>query len=186
VLPLRGLQILLKFSNFAKGSLDRQDRTMSQPKTAEFWQAVRALVEGGSSINAAAKHFGIARSNLRERASLEGWKLSTAGLGRPRTFDYRNGAQRAEVEKLLAEHSLEARKKLSRILLRTIDQVEADDLGAKERAQALAALKSVAERLYNWEREALRLEGSGAINLALINTTPQELRVLGERVREIG
>jgi hypothetical protein len=155
----------------------------SRAKSIEFWLAIRALVESGSSLTKAAKDNGISLSHLRERAAIEAWQLPTRGRGRPRTLDYTNSEHLAMVEKLLAEHSLEARQTLSRLVLRTFKQIETDEMKAKERAQALVAIRSVAERLYGWDKEVVSLRGNGAINLALINTTPEQLRALSNSER---
>jgi transposase len=71
---------------------------MPQRRSIEFWRKIRALVEKGLSLNQASKEFGVSYSHLRDRAAVEGRKLTyTHGRGAPRTLGYPDGTRRREM-----------------------------------------------------------------------------------------
>jgi hypothetical protein len=106
-------------------------------------------------------------------------------------------------QKILAQHSTMMKVALSELVVQTAEDLRSGEIKPKDRALALAALKSVGNQLYGWDREPdIRgmemartsgddlkvkslyqhwLEGTtppectGAVNLALIATTPEQL-----------
>jgi hypothetical protein len=105
-------------------------------------------------------------------------------------------------QKILAQHSTEMKVRLSELVVQTAEDLRSAEIRPKDRATAMVALKTVCDRLFGWDREpdirGMKLartsdqiqvksyyqhwregteppECTGAINLALINTTPQQL-----------
>jgi hypothetical protein len=105
-------------------------------------------------------------------------------------------------QKILAQHSTEMKVRLSELVVQTAEDLRSAEIRPKDRATAMVALKTVCDRLFGWDREpdirGMKLartsdqnqvksyyqhwregteppECTGAVNLALINTTPQQL-----------
>jgi hypothetical protein len=90
----------------------------------------------------------------------------------------------ARAEKLtnrvLVTHSAKLKVMLSELVIQTAEDLRSGDVKAKDRALALASLRSVCDRLYGWDSEPniaeMQQARSGAINLALIRTSPEQTR----------
>jgi hypothetical protein len=201
---------------------------MSQRRPIEFWRDIRALVEKGLSLKKASQQFKVSFSHLRERAVAEGWKLCRRGRPRTLDYvneerraemvreerehevlqaELRHEAEvlvidvkKAELlaQKVLAQHSTEMKVRLSELVVQTAEELRSQEMRPKDRALALASLKSVGNQLYGWDREPdiQRMKRAatscyeadipedfpptGAVNLALINTTPEQLAAMAK------
>jgi hypothetical protein len=110
-------------------------------------------------------------------------------------------------QKILAQHSTRMKVALSELAVQTAEDLRSQEVRPKDRALAMVALKTVSNQLYGWDREPdiqrMELartgdqtkvksyyqhwregteppECTGAVNLALINTTPQQLAEMAE------
>lgn len=120
----------------------------------------------------------------REQAERDAQQAELLVEARVAVFD----TKKAELmtQKILAQHSTRMKVALSELVVQTTEDLRSAEIRPKDRALAMVALKTVSERLYGWDREpdiakmqqAISPLGP-AINLALINTRPEELRALG-------
>jgi hypothetical protein len=102
-------------------------------------------------------------------------------------------------QKMLAQHSPRMKMALSELVLQTIEDLRSPEVRPKDRALAMVALKTVSNQLYGWDREPdlprMKRAGAshyseddmkedftptGAVNLRLINTTPEQLAKMAE------
>lgn len=110
-------------------------------------------------------------------------------------------------QKILAQHSTEMKVRLSELVVQTAEDLRSPEVRPKDRASAMVALKTVSNQLYGWDREPdiQRMElartsdqtrvvsyyqhwlqgttpppVTGAVNLALIATTPEQLKAMAE------
>jgi hypothetical protein len=124
---------------------------------------------------------------------------------RTAVFDVR----RAEIlaQKVLAQRSSAMKLALADLVVQTAKDLRSPEVRPKDRAQAMVALKRVCDRLFGWDRERdiqkmelartsdrsqaksyykHHLEGTtpppatGAVNLALIDTLPEELAAMAK------
>lgn len=116
---------------------------------------------------------------------------------RTAVFDVR----RAEIlaQKILAQHSTKMKVALSELVLQTAEDLRSGEVRPKDRAQAMVALKTVGNQLYGWDQEPdlrrMKRAGTsyadadympedfpptGAVNLRLIATTPEQLAALAK------
>jgi hypothetical protein len=182
-------------------------------RSREEFAVAREKVESGKTLQAVSKETGIPYTTLQQRAALECWAIANPvkrSTGRARvTYTERVKEVKARLEQEeellkaeaalvrvgnvevlarggLSKYSERLKMKLARVLDRTADELEG--LEPKQRAQAAAALPLVSERLYKWSREESEQEreraANGMINLALINTRPEELKRRAELKRE--
>ena len=116
--------------------------------------------------------------------------------------------KKAEIvaQKILARHSTMMKMALSELVLQTIEDLRSPEVRPNDKALAMVALKTVCDRLFGWDREpdiqGMKLvrtsdnasqqvslyqhwlegteppECTGAVNLALIATSPEELAKL--------
>jgi hypothetical protein len=157
-----------------------------------------------------AKRFGISLQNLFRRASTEGWKIQHRGRPRDvierneaarasvakhetefrareallerqaevLTIDFRYGEKLAG--SVLQRHSTRTKIAMSELVVQTVEDLRSPDVRPKDRALALASLKSVCDRLYGWDKEPdlheLKIAETAAININLQNTSPEKLR----------
>lgn len=98
---------------------------------------------------------------------------------------------KAQDVEVLAQQSLwvksaRTRGAISEQVNKLVRELRDDEgMSKKEKAQTLNALANVLKVLHGIESEGGEGSGKGAINLALINTTPEQLKALGEgRARE--
>jgi hypothetical protein len=111
-------------------------------------------------------------------------------------------------QRILAQHSTKVKVALSELVVQTAEDLRSGEIKPKDRALALAALKSVGNQLYGWDREPdiQRMEmartsdhsqvksyyqhwlegtepppATGAVNLALIATSPAELEAMANQ-----
>jgi hypothetical protein len=94
-------------------------------------------------------------------------------------------------QKVLAQHSVRMKVAFSELVIQTAQDLRSGEVKPKDRALAMVALKTVSNQLYGWDREPdiqsmklARTHGddvpTGAVNLRLINTTPQELAAMAK------
>jgi hypothetical protein len=176
---------------------------MRSIRSAEDWKVARELVEGGSTLTATSKKTGIPFGTLQRRASYECWGLQHS-RGRPKLFSedriraveanleqeeaiVRAEASLAKVEDLeilarksLAAESARAKVMISRRVVEILSKLEDPDVPPRSAAQALGALAPILRLVYRWDKEpdVDALENCNAINLALIHTTPEQLKKL--------
>ena len=138
------------------------------------------MVEGGLSLQRAAKQFGVSR------ARVEDWQFPGKGLiGRPRTMDLPDGEKRTQmareeadrdirqaellveartavfdvrraeilVRKILAQRSTAMKMALADLVVQTAEDLRSPEVRPKDRALALVALRTVCERLFGWNNE---------------------------------
>ena len=125
----------------------------------------------------------------REQAERDAQQAELLVEARVAVFD----TTKAELvtQKILAQHSIRMKVALSELVVQTTEDLRSAEVRPKDRALAMVALKTVSDRLYGWDREpdiakmqqAISPLGP-AINLALINTTPEQLRALGDPNRD--
>jgi hypothetical protein len=86
----------------------------------------------------------------------------------------------------LGKYSARLKLKLARVVDGIADELEG--LGAKEKAQAAAAVSLVCERLFKWDKDLSareeELASKGMINLSLIATRPEDLKRLALESKE--
>lgn len=94
-------------------------------------------------------------------------------------------------EKVLKQHSVRLKVALSEWAVRTAENLQRSEVRLRDQAAAMLAIKAVGNQLYGWDREPdlkrMKRPGTsyaaaepaenptGAVNLALINTTPAQL-----------
>ena len=85
-------------------------------------------------------------------------------------------------ERILGTHSSRLKVTLSELINETAEELRSVEVKAKDKAVAIEALSKTAQRLYGWREERERFEEArGAVNVALITTSPAELKALGQR-----
>jgi len=98
--------------------------------------------------------------------------------------------ERAELvaQKVLKTHSVRLKVALSEWAVKTAEKVLAGEEGLRDSATAMLAIKAIGKELYQWDREAEReagaLEPTHAVNKALICTSPEEMKRMGELALE--
>jgi hypothetical protein len=140
-----------------------------------------------------------------EQAQRDAWQAKLLLEARVAVFD----TKKAELvaQKILAQHSTEMKVRLSELVVQTAEDLRSPEVRPKDRASAMVALKTVSNHLYGWDREPdiQRMElartsdqlqvvsyyqhwlqgttpppVTGAVNLALIATTPEQLQAMAE------
>jgi hypothetical protein len=169
--------------------------------TAEQWEAVRRAVLGGMSMGAAARQFGMTFQAIGERARRDGWHVAEqrciergkAQLGRAGELRRRQALAVASVQEVkfeveqvgeqLRKASPRTKVAIAELAEATLEQLrEEPDMSAIERSRALQALANVGKMIHGWDKEPEReseedpLACKGAINLALMRMTPEQLR----------
>jgi hypothetical protein len=130
---------------------------MPQRRPIEFWRKIRALVEKGLSLNEASKEFGVSYSHLRDRAAVEGWKLTyTHGRGAPRTLDYPDGTKRVEMAKEQARRDAQQAELLLEARVAVFDTKKAELVAQKILAQHSTKMKVALSELVVQTAEDLR------------------------------
>jgi hypothetical protein len=172
--------------------------------TAEQWEAVRSAVLGGMSMRAAARQFGMTFQAIGERARRNGWHVAEqrciergkAQLGRAGELRRRQALAVASVQEVkfeveqvgeqLRKASLRTKVAIAELAEAALEQLrEEPDMSAIERSRALQALANVGKMIHGWDKEPEReseedpLACKGAINLALMRMTPEQLRNCG-------
>jgi hypothetical protein len=190
---------------------------MKKFRSAEEWEVIRRMVEGGLTIKEAAERSGCAYSTIQNRAMKGCWAgVGMRGIGRPRGVvgeeevrvrreakareerEYEEAQAEMErearvmvidvkrserlTERILGTHSSRLKVTLSELINETAEELRSGELKAKDKAVAIEALSKTAQRLYGWREERERFEEArGAVNVALITTSPAELKALGQR-----
>lgn len=160
------------------------------------WEAIKAAVIGGEPFRSVAARYQLKVSRISMRASREGWRVrklrtevNEAALAVAEApEEWRREAALIEARAEVAEHrarqfnaSLAVKGSSARVLKRMLQYVET--LSAEEILQeyrAVTALIKAAGGLFRWQAEdPPTTDGrliSPAINVALIRTTPEQLR----------
>ena len=85
-------------------------------------------------------------------------------------------------ERILGTHSSRLKVTLSELINETAEELRSVEVKAKDKAVAIEALSKTAQRLYGWSEERARVEEArGAVNVALISTSPEQLKAMGLR-----
>jgi hypothetical protein len=106
-------------------------------------------------------------------------------------------------QKILAQHSTKMKVALSELVLQTAQDFRSGEVRPKDRALAMVALKTVSNQLYGWDQEPdlqrMKRVGTsyaeadympedfpptGAVNLRLIATTPEQLAQMAKAKRD--
>jgi hypothetical protein len=87
-------------------------------------------------------------------------------------------------QKVLKTHSVRLKVALSEWAVKTAEKVLAGEERLRDSATAMLAIKAIGKELYQWDREAEREAGAlgptHAVNKALISTSPEEMKRMGE------
>ena len=106
------------------------------------------MVEKGLSLNQASKEFGVSYSHLRDRAAVEGWKLTYIhGRGAPRTLDYPDGTRRVEIAKEQARREAQQAEPLVESRIAVFDTKKAELVAQKILAQHSIKMKVALSQL---------------------------------------
>ena len=170
--------------------------------------------EEGECLRGASRRSGIPYSTLNWKARVECWAgPGGLKRGRPRdtkilqvqakrieaAFEREEVLLKAEASLVKAEDlEIMARKSLaadsartklavSRLIAQTLQELGEPSVKPENRAKALASLAVAIKLVHKWHEEpdiAGMEQARGAINLALIATTPEQLRALGDPNRD--
>ena len=176
----------------------------------EKWLEAKRLYQEGLTLEEVGKKLGIPYPTVRYHGWVEDWGVRTKGEQKDPKYEAAKAKRIRRVmekeEKRLAEElvvvkaedlELMARKSLvadsarakvtvSRLVKQTLEELSEPGVKAKERAATLQMLAPVIRLVHRWHEEP-NLEGMerrGAINLALIATSPEELARLRLPARE--
>jgi hypothetical protein len=94
-------------------------------------------------------------------------------------------------QKVLKQHSVRMKVAFSELVVASVESLRSADVKPRERALVLRALRDVCDRLYGWDKEpdiqAMKLARTGsddvpqgAVNLALIATSPEQLAAMAK------
>lgn len=175
---------------------------VSTKHPAELWVEGRRLYESGLSLPAVAQKLGVSYGSVHNCAWLQNWGVRRNGRPPdPRCEEARAKRKRRKLEKeekRLAEElvvlraeklevvsskdlrgaSARAKQKVSELIEQTLEELGQEGVKPRERAAALNALGPILKLVHGWHKEPDLEAMQGAINLTLINTTPQQLREL--------
>jgi hypothetical protein len=167
------------------------------------WEGIKAAIVGGEPFRAVAERHGIKASRISMRSTREGWRIGEMrGIaGVPARAEgqeeWRKSAALVEAREEVGKHrasqfsaSLAAKGSSARLLERVLRYVET--LPVEEilaRHQAIAGLIRAAGGLFWWQaEEPPTTDGrliAPAINLALVHTSPEQLRQMKEPREEL-
>ena len=176
--------------------------------SAETWARARELYCGGMSLEAVGKKLGIPYSTVRDHGWTEEWGVRGKGVQRDPRAEQRKARRikaklareealmivetslvKAEELEVIARQCLVAdsarmkvviSRKVGEILQRLDPSVP-----PRSAAQAIGALAPIFRLLYKWQDEPSEADlkaakgPNHAINIALIQTAPEELRMMG-------
>jgi hypothetical protein len=162
---------------------------MKRPKIN--WSAIRREVSTGESYKVVGERYGVKPSRISMKAHRERWEIrelrkmmGKAGPAWQTETVIKN--IEAEVESLgktMMTGSLRVRLALTRLLERALHYLETKgDAELAAETKAIAALGQVAERVYRWDKEPPPPDPrvTPAINLALVHTSPAEMRAMAK------
>lgn len=165
------------------------------------WLEAKRLYQDGLTLEGVGEKLGIPYPTVRYHAWVEDWGVRTkakdAVYQATKAKRIRRILEKEEkrleeelvvvktadleilAKKSLAADSARAKVAVSQRVSEILERLQQEKVGVKEAAQTLQALAPVIRLVHGWHREA-EIEGmKGAINLALIATSPEELRRLG-------
>jgi hypothetical protein len=140
------------------------------------WGEVHERLLAGEAMSSIAAEYGVSESAIGVHAHRHGWKITEARrevLGQ-KAMIWEAGA----VSEELKGASTRTRLGLSEQVERILKELKGTEISVLLRARVLAAVVPVAKVLYGWQtpEEEYRKNAGGAINIALIRCSPQELR----------
>jgi hypothetical protein len=154
------------------------------------WNLVREELLSGMSVKAIGALYGMAEQTIRNKASVEGWEISEsraailkeAAEGKAREIELALD----EIGSRLKGASIRARVKMAEQVEKLLEELaESEGMGTLTKSRCLASLAQVAEKVHRWSGEptATEMEGlkTAAVNLRLIRTSPEELRLMARR-----
>jgi hypothetical protein len=151
------------------------------------WNRIREELLLGATARAISERYGIGAQTIRNKASREKWEVT--GTKAAMVAQATSSEKVASIELALDEigsrlrgSSIRARVKMAEAVEGLLKELEEDgEMGTLTKSRVLGALAGVAEKVHRWSSEpsAAELEGlkSAAVNLALIRTTPEQLRL---------
>jgi hypothetical protein len=155
------------------------------------WERIRLEVLGGETIaNVAARH-GTKEGRVAMRASREGWDVNGS---RRKILEVANEGKVSEIEveiqsfwRRLRGSSMRCRAELSEQVEETLRELR--NVPAVVRSRCLTSLASVCEKLYRWGEEPTPEElgrmKNAAVNIRLIRTSPEQLRLMAKTKRGV-
>lgn len=150
------------------------------------WNRIREELLSGMSVKAVGALYGMAEQTIRNKASVEGWEISE---NRAAILKEAAEGKATEIELALDQigsrlrgSSIRTRVKMAQLTEQLLEEIEgSEELGAVMKGRLLSSLSVVAEKVHRWSGEptAAELEGlkGAAINLRLIRTSPEQLRL---------
>jgi hypothetical protein len=152
------------------------------------WEAIRGEVLKGGTVAAVAAKHGTTHGRVAMRAQREGWDIQ--GARRVMLQAAVEGKEvEVEVEALGARirgSSFRSKVAMAEEVERVLRELrETAGMGALARSRCLASLVGVCEKLYRWDEEPTLEElgrmKNAAVNIRLIRTTPEQLRLMAKR-----
>jgi hypothetical protein len=151
------------------------------------WEAVKAAVVGGETIRGVAARYGLKASRVSMRSTRGNWKRELSE--EDKQLEVRREAVAREIEIEIEEIGERLRRRGLRTKTAIAEQIEklmgelkeaGPEMGLMTRSRCLANLASVCQKLYRWGEEPLPEDPrvTPAVNLALIHTSPEQLRAL--------
>jgi hypothetical protein len=154
------------------------------------WNRIREELLGGMSVKAVGALYGMREQTILNKSSVEGWQISES---RAAILKEAAGEKAQEIELALDQIGSRLRGSSLRTRVRMAEQVEklleelegSEGMGALTKSRVLSSLSAVAEKVHRWSSEptAAEMEGlkTAAVNLALIRTSPEELRLMARQ-----
>jgi hypothetical protein len=150
------------------------------------WNRIRAELFKGRSVKAVSEQYGVTEQTIRNKGSKEKWELRKGKSEILRRVGEGEPVQEIEVaiEQLgvrMAGASLRSKVLMAEAAEGVLKRLrEAEGINELTRSRCLVAMAQVCEKVHRWSSEPsseeLERMKSGAVNLRLIRTSPEELR----------
>jgi hypothetical protein len=150
------------------------------------WNRIRAELFKGRSVKAVSEQYGVTEQTIRNKGSKEKWELRKGKSEILRRVGEGEPVQEIEVaiEQLgvrMAGASLRSKVLMAEAAEGVLKRLrEAEGINELTRSRCLVAMAQVCEKVHRWSSEQsseeLERMKSGAVNLRLIRTSPEELR----------
>jgi hypothetical protein len=150
------------------------------------WNRIRAELFKGRSVKAVSEQYGVTEQTIRNKGSKEKWELRKGKSEILRRVGEGEPVQEIEVEVeqlgvRMAGASLRSKVLMAEAAEGVLKRLrEAEGINELTRSRCLVAMAQVCEKVHRWSSEPsseeLERMKSGAVNLRLIRTSPEELR----------
>jgi hypothetical protein len=165
------------------------------PKYARVdWNRIRSDMLAGMTVAELSVMNGVAEQTIRNKACVEKWEV---GQARAAILAEVAEGKAKEIEVAVEEIGVRLRGASMRTRVKMAEQVEAvigelegtPGMNALTKSRCLASLVAVAEKVHRWSseptsEEMLRLK-TAAVNLELIRTSPEQLRLKAKAKRGV-